>query len=72
MRTIIGQVGRSVLIESVVLESGAGVRHVYRLIGGPEDGREFQTMAEVGEWAVSQTQPDADAGDRVEQGGQPA
>ncbi len=56
MGQIIGRISDSIVIESVVRESDRQVRHVYRIVGGPEDGREFDSMAEVGEYVVCRTE----------------
>ena len=40
------------LIESVVVASGAATLHRYRLVGGPEHGREFETLSAVGAYVI--------------------
>jgi len=52
MRRVIGRVSRDVLIESVVVASGAATLHRYRLVGGPEHGREFETLSAVGAYVI--------------------
>ena len=53
MRKLIGRVNRVVAIESVVLADGDVLRHWYRLVGGPDDGRQFDTLAEVGDYVLA-------------------
>lgn len=53
MRKLIGRVNRAVAIESVVLADGDVLRHWYRLVGGPDDGRQFDTLAEVSDYVLA-------------------
>lgn len=45
-----------VAVVSVVLDvPGIGVVHRYRLVGGPDDGSEFDTLAAVGDYLRQRT-----------------
>ena len=50
MRKLIGRVGRDVLIESVVVTVDGQPQHRYRLLGGPDDGREFESLTSIGDY----------------------
>ena len=52
MRKYIGRVGKGVLIESVVLQIGGRTDHRYRLDGGPDSGREFETLSALGDYVI--------------------
>ncbi len=56
MRKLIGRVNGAVAIESIVLADGDVLRHCYRLVGGPDDGRQFDTLAEVGDYVLAHRQ----------------
>lgn len=53
MRKLIGRVNRAVAIESIVLPDGDVLRHWYRLVGGPDDGRQFESLAEIGDYVLA-------------------
>ena len=56
MRKLIGRVGRDVLIESVVVTVDDGqLQHRYRLVGGPDDGREFESLSSIGDYVIGLT-----------------
>ncbi len=56
MRKLIGRVGRDVLIESVVVVAPDGhPQHRYRLVGGPDDGREFESLTSIGDYVIGLT-----------------
>jgi hypothetical protein len=44
----VGQLSEDVIVESVLRSVDGAAEHRYRLVGGPDDGREFTTLAEVG------------------------
>lgn len=52
MRKLIGRVGRDVLIESVVVTVDGRPQHRYRLVGGRDDGREFESLASLGDYVI--------------------
>lgn len=47
----VGELSRDVLVESVLRTVDGTPQHVYRLVGGPDDGREFGTLSEVFDYA---------------------
>lgn len=47
----IGELSRDVLVESVLRIVDGASEHRYRLVGGPDDGREFATLTEVFDYA---------------------
>ena len=47
----VGELGRDVVVESVLREVDGASEHRYRLVGGPDDGREFATLNEVYDYA---------------------
>jgi hypothetical protein len=47
----VGELGADVLVESVVRRVDGTSVHRYRLVGGPDDGREFATLTEVYNYA---------------------
>jgi hypothetical protein len=47
----VGELGTDVLVESVLRTVDGAAEHWYRLVGGPDDGREFMTLAEVFDYA---------------------
>jgi hypothetical protein len=47
----VGELSRDVLVESVLRTVDGASQHVYRLVGGPDDGREFATLSEVFDYA---------------------
>lgn len=54
MRKVIGRINGSVLIESVVVVDVDGrSNHYYKLAGGPDDGREFSTLAEISDYVLA-------------------
>ena len=55
MRKLIGRVARDVLIESVVVTVEGRAEHRYRLVGGPDDGREFESLSSVGDYVIGLT-----------------
>jgi hypothetical protein len=52
MRKLIGRVGRDVLIESVVVTVDGRTEHRYRLVGGRDDGREFESLTSIGDYVI--------------------
>jgi len=55
MRKLIGRVGRDVLIESVIVTVDGHPQHRYRLVGGPDDGREFESLSSIGDYVIGLT-----------------
>lgn len=53
MRRLIGRIGRDVFIESVVVLTDRRPQHRYRLVGGPDDGREFETLSALGDYVIA-------------------
>lgn len=51
MGKVVGQIGEDVFVESVLRQIDGGSEHRYRLVGGPDEGREFATLAEVSDYA---------------------
>ena len=51
----VGELGKDVLVESVLREVDGASEHRYRLVGGPDDGREFATLTEVYNYARQRT-----------------
>lgn len=47
----IGELSGDVLVESVLRIVDGASEHCYRLVGGPDDGREFATLQEVFDYA---------------------
>lgn len=47
----VGALSRDVLVESVLRTVDGASEHWYRLVGGPDDGREFATLKEVFDYA---------------------
>lgn len=47
----IGELSRDVLVESVLRIVDGASEHWYRIVGGPDDGREFATLHEVFDYA---------------------
>jgi hypothetical protein len=47
----VGELGRDVAVESVLRVVNGVSEHWYRLVGGPDDGREFATLNEVYDYA---------------------
>ena len=47
----VGELGRDVVVESVLRKVNGASEHRYRLVGGPDDGREFATLNEVYDYA---------------------
>lgn len=52
--TKVGELGADIVVESVVHLVDGASEHRYRLIGGPDDGREFETLIEVYDYARRQ------------------
>jgi hypothetical protein len=57
MDTTVGWLRAGVRIDSVLVvdetaAAGADPRHVYRVVGGPDDGREFDTLTSVSAYAA--------------------
>lgn len=52
VRKLIGRVSDDVLIESVVVTVDGHPRHRYRLVGGPDDGREFESLSSIGDYLI--------------------
>jgi hypothetical protein len=48
---VIATIDQDVAVVSVVDLGDDGLRHRYRLVGGPENGREFDTLNSVAEYA---------------------
>lgn len=56
MNKVIAWLRPDVAVVSVVLDvPGIGVVHRYRLVGGPDDGSEFDTLAAVGDYLRQRT-----------------
>ncbi|HVU93195.1 MAG TPA: hypothetical protein VHC23_13220 [Jatrophihabitans sp.] len=53
MRKVIGRVGPGVLIESVIVTVDGRPEHRYRLVGGPDDGREFDSLSAIGDYVIT-------------------
>jgi hypothetical protein len=53
----VGELGADVVVESVVHLVDGESQHRYRLVGGPDDGREFATLIEVYDYARKQARP---------------
>jgi hypothetical protein len=53
MRKVIGRVGPGVLIESVVVPVDGRPEHRYRVVGGPDDGREFESLSAIGDYVIA-------------------
>jgi hypothetical protein len=51
----VGALSRDVLVESVLRTVDGVSQHWYRLVGGPDDGREFATLKEVFDYARKHT-----------------
>jgi hypothetical protein len=47
----VGKLSQDVLVVSVLRTVDGASVHRYRLVGGPDDGREFATLAEVFDYA---------------------
>lgn len=47
----VGELGRDVVVESVLREVNGVSEHRYRLVGGPDHGREFATLNELYDYA---------------------
>jgi hypothetical protein len=47
----VGELGKDVLVESVLRQVDGVSEHRYRLVGGPDDGQEFATLTEVYDYA---------------------
>lgn len=47
----VGKLSRDVYVESVLRTVDGAPEHRYRLVGGPDDGREFATLADVYDYA---------------------
>ena len=47
----VGDLGSDIVVESVVHLVDGASEHRYRLVGGPDDGREFLTLIEVYDYA---------------------
>ena len=58
MTKLIARVNRAVTIESVVYVDAEVLRHSYRLVGGPDDGRQFDTLAEVSDYVLAHREDD--------------
>lgn len=52
VRKIVGRVGPDVVIESVVVPVDGRAEHRYRIVGGPDSGREFESLSAVGAYVV--------------------
>jgi hypothetical protein len=50
----VGELGEDIVVESVVQIVDGASEHWYRLVGGPDDGREFATLIEVYDYARKQ------------------
>jgi hypothetical protein len=50
----VGELGADIVVESVVHLVDGTSEHRYRLVGGPDDGREFETLIEVYDYARAQ------------------
>lgn len=50
----VGELSRDVFVESVLRIVDGVSEHVYRLVGGPDDGREFASLTEVYDYARQQ------------------
>jgi hypothetical protein len=51
----VGELSGDVFVMSVLREVDGASEHWYRLVGGPDDGREFATLTEVFDYAREQT-----------------
>lgn len=51
MTTTVGWIDDEIRVDSVLSTSGRGYEHRYRLVGGPDDGREFETLSALAEYA---------------------
>ena len=51
VRVKVGTLSRDVFVESVLRTVDGVSEHWYRLVGGPDDGREFATLQEVYDYA---------------------
>lgn len=49
---MIGRVGSDVVIESVVTSVDGRPEHRYRVIGGPDHGREFVSLSALGGYVM--------------------
>lgn len=47
----VGELGADVAVESVLREVDGASEHRYRLVGGPDNGREFATLTELYDYA---------------------
>jgi hypothetical protein len=47
----VGELSQDVLVESVLRTVDGASEHRYRIVGGPDDGREFETLKEVFDYA---------------------
>jgi hypothetical protein len=47
----VGELSRDVFVESVLRTVDGASEHWYRIVGGPDDGREFATLKEVYDYA---------------------
>jgi hypothetical protein len=52
MRKVIGRLDDDVTIESVLIAIDGHPHHRYRITGGQQDGREFETLAAVGGYVI--------------------
>jgi hypothetical protein len=50
MTTPVGWIDDEIRVDSVLTTSGRGYEHRYRLVGGPDDGREFESLSALAEY----------------------
>lgn len=55
MDRTVGWISEGVRVDSVVVD-GVEARHVYRIVGGADDGREFDTLQQVSGYLAEQSE----------------
>ena len=56
MDRTVGWISESVRVDSVLVVDGGQPRHVYRIVGGADDGREFDTLQQVSGYVAERTE----------------